>query len=257
MSIRIRCSWPRAPNTGACVTSPPIPLPYPIDSPSTDALLVALAAWSAGRLRWDIPVGETFWRVLRAPSAALAEEFARVCYPSPALTRFAPIARAGNVLASAYSGSSLDVALSEVVLRDVRHSGVRRVPTHEVTNRYAVQVASSVPLAVVDARRPKDVNLAVAGQRAPDLSAAWPQAYSRTRAWAQALSDDLPGMEGLCYESHQLAGHCIVIYQPDDRSVFDLLGPAQPVGGGESRTRLTELAAASGAVVDFGDVDDD
>lgn len=232
-------------------------VPYPIARPTPAALAVAQAAWSSGTLRLDLPVGSRWWRVLRAPSATDAARYAAVTYTSPSLSRFAPIQGTGGPLTSAYAGSSLDVALCEVVLRDVRHNGVRRVPTHEIKNRFAVEVATAVPLALVDARRPKDTLLAVVGDRPPDLSAAWPQAFAFTRAWAQSLHDDLPGMEGLQYESHQIAGNCLVVFQTSETPVFHVTGTPQLVDAGLPRARLAQLAADAGAVVDFGNVDDD
>lgn len=231
-------------------------MPYPIRAPSDGDLAVAARAWTAGRLRWDVPVGTGFWRVLRAPAAAAAAEYAAVRYASPHLSRFSPIERGGALLASAYAGSSLDVALCEVVLRDVRHNGVRRVPTRDVRDRYAVRVETCRPIALIDTRRPRDANLVVAGERPPDLSAAWPQAYAHTRAWAQALAHTVPEMEGLAYESHQVAGYCIVAYRSDANPVFNVLGAAVPVNAGEPRVRLVALAQAAGAVVDFGEVDE-
>jgi hypothetical protein len=78
-----------------------------------------------------------------------------------------------------------------------------------------------------------------------------------TRAWAQALHDRLPEVDGLIYESHQVPGDCVVLWQSRQPEVFKPVGRAQPVNAGAVRKLLRAEARKSGAVVDFGDLVDD
>jgi hypothetical protein len=68
------------------------------------------------------------------------------------------------------------------------------------------------------------------GKRASDLTAAWPSAYDLTPRWAQALTDRLPNLDGIIYESHQVVGHSVVLYQHDKSAadLFTVSGDPEP-----------------------------
>jgi RES domain len=107
-----------------------------------------------------------------------------------------------------------------VVLRDIRHRGINRVPQHETSDRYLVETRTTRALKLLDLRRPKDANLVAGRKRPPKLSAAPKSAYNITREWAQQLHTRIPEIDGLIYESHQLPGDCVVLFQPIDPRVF-------------------------------------
>jgi hypothetical protein len=214
-------------------------------------------AWKRGLSRHEATKGERWWRILRAPSADDAEEYAQACFPSPAGSRFTPVTRGTATVPAAYAGNSETVAFWEIVLRDVRHRGIRRVPEHDTRDRYLVEVTLRRTLALLDVRRPNDANLVAAGKRPPDLTQAWPRVYALTRAWAQALYSRLPDIDGIIYESHQVPGECVVLYQPNDPVVFEVAGRATSVRDEPVRSALVREALKVDGAVDFGDDEDD
>lgn len=195
--------------------------------------------------------------MLRAVPPADPLEYATTCYPSDSDNRFTPIFAGGKIVASAYAGSTPEIALWEVILRDIRHKGIKRVPQHETTSRYLVEARTTRVVKLLDLRRPKDANLVAGRRRPPKLTAAPKSAYAVTRAWAQALYDRLPEIDGLIYESHQVPGDCIVLWQSRRSEVFKSMGKAQPVNTGAVRKLLRAEARKAGAVVDFGGLEDD
>jgi hypothetical protein len=145
-----------------------------------------------------------------------------------------------------------------VILRNVRHEGVRRIPEHETRDRYLINVSLRRRLYLFDIRRPRDSHLVEPGKRAPDLTAAWPTAYDLTRRWAQALYDRLPNLDGIIYESHQVPGHCVVLYQHEksEADLFTVAGDPEPIFAGTARQHLLKEARKAGVSVDFSDDDD-
>src|SRR5262245_32467231 len=107
--------------------------------PTTKDLDAAETAWRDGRLVHELLADTKFWRVLRAPTPAEALDYAKTCYRSDGKNRFTPVTARGDIVPAAYAGSTAEIALWEVVLRDIRHKGIKRVPRHEVSNRYLVE----------------------------------------------------------------------------------------------------------------------
>lgn len=229
---------------------------FRLSSPTSKDLDAAESAWRDGRVVHDVPAGVTFWRVLRATPPADPLEYAKVCYPSEGENRFTPVIATGKIVPAAYAGSTREVALWEVVLRDIRHKGVKRVPHHETTNRYLIETVTKRALRLLDLRRPLDSNLVAGRKRPPKLSAAPKSAYSITREWAQQLYARLPEMDGLIYESHQVPGNCIVVFQQRDAEVFRPVGAAQLVSEEPVSSILRKESKKAGAAVDFGHLPD-
>jgi hypothetical protein len=229
---------------------------FRLSSPTSRDLDAAESAWRAERVVHDVPAGTTFWRVLRVTPPADPLEYAKVCYPSDGKNRFTPIIALGKIVPAAYAGSTREIALWEVVLREIRHKGIRRVPQHETTNRYLIETATTRALSLFDLRRPLDANLVAGRKRPPKLSAAPKSAYDITREWAQQIYARLPEIDGLIYESHQVAGDCIVLFQQKDPEVFRPVGVAQLVGEEPVRSILRKESEKAGAVVDFGHLPD-
>jgi hypothetical protein len=230
--------------------------PLYLDPPSEEDLAVALSAWRDGRIRTQVEVEARWYRILRAPSGDEALEYARVCYPSDANNRFSPIQRSGAIVPAAYAGDQPEIAAWEVVLRDIRHMGIRRVPEHQTRDRYLVEVRLARPLSVLNIRRPEMENLVVAGKHSPSLSAAPAHLYDRTRAWAQRLFEQIPGMEGILYESHQIPGDCIIVLSDAGSPVFEPSGRATRMADEPVCSLLRREAARVNAVVDFGEQPD-
>jgi hypothetical protein len=229
---------------------------FRISSPTTKDLNAAEAAWRDGRLVHELPADSTFWRVLRARPPDDPLGYAAMCYASDALNRFTPVVASGSIIASAYAGSAPEIALWEVVLRNIRHKGIKQVPQHETSDRYLVETRTTRALRLLDLRRPRDANLVAGRKRPPKLSAAPKSAYNITREWAQQLYTRIPEIDGLIYESHQFPGDCIVLFQPLDPRVFKPVGDAQLVSDEPVRSMLRKEAKKAGAVLDFGHLPD-
>jgi hypothetical protein len=202
--------------------------PFYLDPPTEEDLAVALDAWREGRLRRELDVGTRWYRILRARSAEEAAQFAEVCYPSDANNRFSPLRKWGAIFPAAYAGKTPETAAWEVVLRDIRHQGSRRVPQHQTRDRYLIETRLSRPRAVLDIRRPQIENLVTAGKHSPNLSGAPDYLYDRTRHWAQVLLHRITEIEGILYESHQVPTDCLVLFADTKATVFIPEGRADP-----------------------------
>ena len=229
---------------------------FHLESPTLEDLKVAERAWQEGTSRYMLHTDDSWWRVLRANDAPQAQSYARSLFASDKLNRFTPVRNGGSIVPAAYAGSTSKVAMWEIVLRGIRHSGIRRIPEHEIRDRFLVQVRPLRPLTLFDVRRPRDANLVAEGKRPPDLTPAWPSAYHLTRAWAQALYDTIPALEGIIYESHQVDGDCVVLFDTDGHEVFHDLASAQLISATPVREVLIREALKASAGVDFGTDDD-
>ena len=229
---------------------------FRLSPPTSKDVHAAEAAWRDGRLSHEVSADTKFWRVLKVPPPGDPLEFAKTCYPSDGKNRFSPVLVRGNIVPAAYAGSTPEIALWEVVLRDIRHKGVKRIPQHATSNRYLVETRTIRRLNLLDLRRPADTNLVAGRKRPPKLSAAPASAYGITREWAQQLYTQIRDIDGFIYESHQVPGDCIVLFQFTDLEAFRPVGVAQLVSEEPVRSTLRKEAKKAGAVVDFGHLPD-
>jgi RES domain len=227
-----------------------------ISPPTRRDLDAAAKAWKNGLTQHELAAGDLWWRVVRASSPDEALKFAETCYASPYPSRFTPIHVSSNIVPAGYAGSTRVIALWEVILREIRHDGIKRISKSQVTGLYLVKTRFTRPLSLLNLRRPHDANLVAPRKRPPKLTSVGKEDYSITRKWAQALYDRIPDIDGLIYESHQVPGDCIVLFQPKDPKVFTTEGDAQPVNTGAIRKLLRAEAKKAGAVIDFGDLPD-
>lgn len=228
--------------------------PLYLDPPNDEDIATALQAWREGLLSQELDAGSPWCRILRAASSDQALEYARFCYPSDANNRFSPVRISGATIPAAYAGDRPETAAWEVILRNIRHRGVRRVPEHETRDRYLVETKLAKPLTVLDLRRPQIENLVVEGKHSPRLSAAPDFLYDRTRLWAQSLIDHIPGVDGILYESHQVPGDCLIVFADTTALIFEPVAAALSVRAEPIRRLLRREAAKANAYVDFGDV---
>jgi hypothetical protein len=211
-------------------------------------------AWRTQRLREVVPIEQTFWRVVRATSHDEASRFATQLYPSPRLARFTPVLdRAGSaIVPAAYAGATAPVALWEVILREARHRGIRRLDASALVDRYLVPVRTTRALELIALIKPRTNALAALHHRPPDLSEAWPSAYAVTRAWSQFCYVHLPEAQGLVWESHHTRGECLLIWDRGREDAFELYGDPQRVTDGAARKTLLREADTGDVAVDFG-----
>jgi hypothetical protein len=118
---------------------------FRLSPPTSKDVDAAKAAWRDGRLSHQVSADTKFWRVLKVLPPADPLEFAKTCYPSDGKNRFSPVLAHGNIVPAAYAGSTPEIALWEVVLRDIRHKGVKRIPQHATSNRYLVETSRPAP----------------------------------------------------------------------------------------------------------------
>ena len=205
-----------------------------------------------------VAAGTRWFRIVGAKNPTQAERF--VCTPNPTRSeaRFSPIFdAAGAVIPSAYAAATARIALWEVVLRDARHKGVKNVPHSALAGRYLFEVQLLDSAVFVNLERPVIQQLALPGERAPDLTPVWPSGYKVTGQWAQMLHEEAAGAQGLFYESHQVPGQCFVLYQAHSADVFAVVDALGPMSQGKPRRWLIEEAQKAGITVDFDDPDAD
>jgi hypothetical protein len=228
--------------------------PLYLEPPDDEDLKAAEQAWKAGRLRLQLHADSVWYRILRAHSPAEAMQYAQVCYPSDASNRFSPVRRGGVIVLTAYAGDRQRTVAWEVVLRDIRHKGVRRVPQYQTRDRYLVRTKLARSLSVINLRRPEIENLTVAEKHSPRLSSAPDYLYEQTRRWAQLLYDRIPDADGFIYESHQVSGNCVVLFQPEGVEIFKPSGRPRSLRAQPTRRLLRREAARVGAQVDFEEI---
>jgi hypothetical protein len=136
---------------------------FVLSEPIEEDLIVIEQAWRNGSARYDTRRDDVWYRTLAAPTSDEARQFAAICYPSRNVGRFTPLFEGTNIVPAAYAASTRAVSLWEVILRGVRHGGIRRVPAAQVRTRYLVSVAYTRTLRLFDIRRPRDVWLVAAG----------------------------------------------------------------------------------------------
>jgi len=229
-----------------------------VGSPTSAHVAAVRSAWESGRAVKILEPGGTWFRVVGGASEAEAHARAVSLFASKALCRFSPILNAaGEIYPCAYAADVDRVALWETVLRNARHAGIKRVPPQETRDRYLFRLTFTRPQKLVDLSRPANLFTALAGERPPDLSAAWPKDYLRTGQWAQMLMTELAGAEGLFYESHQISGHCVSLYgMKDERTRFQILDYAGPVRSGPVRKILLTEADRAGLAIEFDEIED-
>ena len=125
-------------------------------------------------------------------------------------TRFAPIhERNGHCIPSFYAGTTLESAIYETIFHDVPIDAARKtVPLFQITRRAhgTVRVLRDVALAnlrAADLRKwnvPRDA-----------LVASPPSCYAQTGAWAKAIHDQFPDVEGMIWTSNQCDPHSALL----------------------------------------------
>jgi hypothetical protein len=228
---------------------------FVLSEPVEEDLIVIEQAWKSGSARYTTRTDDIWYRTLAAPTPEKAREYAATWYPSANAARFTPVNDGTTIVPAAYAASTRAVSLWEVILRSVRYEGIRRIPSAQVRSRFLVSVAYRQPLRLFDIRRPRDVYLVGSGKRPPPLTAVGPSAYGMTARWAQAIRTRVPEIDGLIYESHQIAGHCVVLFQrPGQVSpAFNVMAEPQSLLDAPARTLLLKEAQKANIAVEFGD----
>jgi hypothetical protein len=67
----------------------------------------------------------------------------------------------------------------------------------------------------------------------------------------EALYTNIAGVDGFIYESHQIVGECIVLFQSVDLETFDTVGAARSVSSEPIRSMLVRESKMAGAAVDL------
>lgn len=126
-------------------------------------------------------------------------------------TRFAPIEDdEGRCVPSLYAGSTFDSAAYETLFRGIPvHAHRKTAPLSAVISRAHGTFQPLRDLTLASLRAP---DLAKWGVSRDALIASSPQHYQETAAWAKAIHDQCPRIEGLVWTSSQC--------DPDDAYLF-------------------------------------
>lgn len=73
------------------------------------------------------------------------------------------------------------------------------------------------------------------------------------------MYDRLPNLDGIIYESHQVAGYCVALYQQEKSGtpLFTIEEDPQLIREGDAREFPLREARKAGVSVDFGEGDDE
>ena len=116
--------------------------------------------------------------------------------------RFSPIKDAkGNPIPTLYGGDSFNCAAMETVFHDVPFvSGFKTYDKRKLDGQVYSLISSNVDLKVVDLSA---IALRKLGIERKDLIDTEKDRYPDTRLWAQAIHQQYPGVQGLCWVSRQ------------------------------------------------------
>lgn len=126
-------------------------------------------------------------------------------------TRFAPVVDAGGRrVPTLYAGSTFDSAAYETLFRGIPvHARRKTAPASAVVSRAHGALWTRRDLTLASLRAP---DLAKWGVSRDALIASSPRRYQATAAWAKAIHDQFPHLEGLVWTSNQC--------DPDDAYLF-------------------------------------
>lgn len=126
-------------------------------------------------------------------------------------TRFAPILDVhGGCVPSLYAGSTFDAAVHETIFHDVPAQAKRKsVPLSKVMERAHGTLELQRDICLASLREP---DLAKWNISRRSLIGSSPKLYPQTAAWAKAVHDQFPDVEGLVWTSNQC--------DPDDACLF-------------------------------------
>lgn len=142
--------------------------------------------------------------------------------------RFSPLVRAdGSAVPTLYAGTELDVALMEVVLRDLPLGCAGEqfmLPNRQREHRMATQLEILTPLQLVDL---STLSLRAMGLLRTDAIDCEASEYDHTRRLGLWLYENAPAAQGIIWTSRQLdRGQSMVLF--GDRVSSDTLRPMNP-----------------------------
>ena len=162
--------------------------------------------------------------------------------------RFSPLEDAGGIVPTLYAGTTVEVALMEVVLRDVPvHSAgfVMRLDARNDPRRIA-QLLPSRELRLADL---STLGLRRLGLQRPDVIDCNDSAYPSTRALAQWIYANCREAQGIAWTSRQDDnGQAIVLFEPRVAPMtFRVIEAGQSFTDGRHHAALMDLVDRLGA----------
>jgi RES domain len=164
-------------------------------------------------------------------------------------TRFAPLTVGANPLATMYAGATKSSALSESLFHDIPVRGSGRYLTESRLrgwNLHLIVCTRELRLA-----RLRGSGLPRIGVTHGELVESPSSEYPYTAAWAEAVLDSAPGLDGLVWTSRQdsSAAAFLFIDVGDATTTYLPLGGPQPLESGSGRWLVDRLASEAAITI--------
>ena len=139
--------------------------------------------------------------------------------------RFSPFLQGKRAVPHLYGAASLKAALWETVFHDVdvRPRGRKEILREGLRHLYVSQLAPARPLLLAKLHSNGLHRLAVQNK---DLVESQPGQYPRTREWALALYEDMPGIDGLVWMSRRYNSERAIVLFADRAPELIQSGPS-------------------------------
>jgi hypothetical protein len=162
--------------------------------------------------------------------------------------RFSPINdSSGKRIPTVYGGTTYDCAAMETVFHDVPFApGLKTFDKVKLIGQVHSRITPTRELIVADLRQ---IALRRLGIERSQLIDTEKDRYPQTRAWAAAIHDQCPDLDGLCWVSRQDDSALALLLFGDRVSSGDLLPDGEPIAIAtdlNTYTRLLKLAARIG-----------
>jgi len=159
--------------------------------------------------------------------------------------RFSPLVRAdGSVVASLYAGTDLEVALMEVVLRELAIGCAGEqfmLPNRKKEWRRATQLDLTVPLQLADL---SNLTFRAWGLQRTDAIDCEASHYEQTRRLGLWIYENAPAAQGIIWTSRQLDRGQAMVFFGDriDTAAIQAINPDQALWSPPVQDALTSLA---------------
>lgn len=167
-------------------------------------------------------------------------------------TRFAPIQVRGATLSTMYVGETKSAALSESLFHDVPVTGpARRIPESRLASWTLHLLVCTRELRIARLRGP---GLARIGITHGQLVESPATEYPYTAAWAEAVLESTPDVDGLIWTSRQdsAAAALLLVDTGDANSTYLPLGGPQALDTGAGRWLVDQVASEAAILISQG-----
>ncbi|UCI34895.1 RES family NAD+ phosphorylase [Mesorhizobium sp. B4-1-4] len=174
---------------------------------------------------------------------------AREFNPGFGSSRFAPFTSAGKQVPTIYAGTSFGCAAYESVFHDIDPSAAfKTLPMSKVEELAGSLIRVDRDLRLARLFEPDLNKWSITRQSLIDTP---PSSYPSTRAWAQAIHDANPTLDGMIWTSRRFDEEkCLVLFGTRvDESSLDVISSEEFASSPPLLDRLVELGRLSGIVL--------